>query len=486
MRWGRNRHIMPSIRRWVLLAAALSLVALCACSVKPAGEKEMISADYGQVFVYLSGGREVADAAFTLAGMSFINRDGVRHEVTPEVVSIRSGKSEDSQIRLGIFHLPSGSYDILQWRVWVPEGASAAGSGNDRPLSPAANAENSITVSTSINLRVERGGSQCLFVRWGLMPGVENATRMRPRFSATGQQLEISRLLAYVTNTGSDCVTVIDKQADRVVGTIGVGKAPRGIALNKDGSVLYVANSGSNDISVIDTGANRVVRTIGTYVESPVELALSRDDRVLFASAPDAGMVLAIDSYAGVISNRIRVGRNPMAIVADDDHRKIYAANSDSMSVSVIDMDAPVVLSTIRLNGKPGSMALCGDRLFIGDSGQRALMAMEIPSYVVKPIYTGFVPGGIACGLSDRVYVGNLTRHEIAFFHRKVGTVTRQIPVGTDPAALAVDDAVKKIYAINTGSDDVSVIDITGQKRIKTLQVGKHPHGIVTVNQSRS
>jgi len=128
-------------------------------------------------------------------------------------------------------------------------------------------------------------------------------------------------------------------------------------------------------------------------------------------------------------------------------------------------------------------MVLCDDRLFVADTGQRALTEVKIPSYAVRTLYTGFAPGGIACGFSNRIYVGNLTQNEIAFFHQTVGMVTSQIPVETNPTALAVDDSMKKIYALNSGSDNVSVIDITAQKRIKTLQVGKKPYGIVSVNQ---
>lgn len=86
----------------------------------------------------------------------------------------------------------------------------------------------------------------------------------------------------FVTQGGSDCVTVIDVRkmlayihahpapfaqdlsasANYVVAHIPVGKNPRGAVLSPDGSRLYVANRLDDTISVIDTRAARVVQTL--------------------------------------------------------------------------------------------------------------------------------------------------------------------------------------------------------------------------------
>ena len=49
----------------------------------------------------------------------------------------------------------------------------------------------------------------------------------------------------YVTNEQSGDLSVIDADAGTVVGTITLGKRPRGIAASPDGTKLYVALSGS-------------------------------------------------------------------------------------------------------------------------------------------------------------------------------------------------------------------------------------------------
>ncbi len=51
--------------------------------------------------------------------------------------------------------------------------------------------------------------------------------------------------LVYVTNEDSNDVSVIDGVTHEVVATIPIGKRPRGLKINPDGSRLYVAVSGA-------------------------------------------------------------------------------------------------------------------------------------------------------------------------------------------------------------------------------------------------
>lgn len=60
----------------------------------------------------------------------------------------------------------------------------------------------------------------------------------------------------YVTNNGSNAVSVIDGATDRVTRTIGVGTSPAGVAVDPSGisgfrNFAYVTNSDSNSASFI-------------------------------------------------------------------------------------------------------------------------------------------------------------------------------------------------------------------------------------------
>jgi len=107
----------------------------------------------------------------------------------------------------------------------------------------------------------------------------------------------------FVTNAGSDCVTVIDTKrmlgfirahpepfaedlsasAHYVVTRIPVGKNPRGVVMSRDGARLYVANRLDDTISVIDARALRVVRTLRLAGPATVT-ALRRGEQIFYSS----------------------------------------------------------------------------------------------------------------------------------------------------------------------------------------------------------
>ena len=110
-----------------------------------------------------------------------------------------------------------------------------------------------------------------------------------------------SRIL--VTHGGADVVTVIDVPAllkfahahpkgfaedlsasgNYVLARIPVGKNPRGITLNRTGSLAYVANRLDDTISVIDTRTNKVLRTIA--LETPKTItALRRGEQTFYTA----------------------------------------------------------------------------------------------------------------------------------------------------------------------------------------------------------
>ncbi len=70
---------------------------------------------------------------------------------------------------------------------------------------------------------------------------------------------------AYVANSHSGTISVIDMASNTAVATITVGSTPFGVAITPDGKHAYVANQSSKTpgtVSVIDTDSNMVVATV--------------------------------------------------------------------------------------------------------------------------------------------------------------------------------------------------------------------------------
>ncbi|MGW4785042.1 YncE family protein, partial [Streptomyces sp. NPDC004230] len=67
---------------------------------------------------------------------------------------------------------------------------------------------------------------------------------------------------AYITNTTSNNVSVIDTTTNTVVATIPVGSDPWKLAINPNGRRAYVTTAATNNVQVINTTTNTVVATV--------------------------------------------------------------------------------------------------------------------------------------------------------------------------------------------------------------------------------
>jgi YVTN family beta-propeller protein len=88
---------------------------------------------------------------------------------------------------------------------------------------------------------------------------------------------------AYITNSGSSTVSVIDTATNKVIATIPVGKSPGGVVVSPDGSKVYAANNGSNSVSVIATATNTVIATI-RVLANPLGVAVSPDGSKVYVA----------------------------------------------------------------------------------------------------------------------------------------------------------------------------------------------------------
>src|SRR5271165_4021714 len=89
--------------------------------------------------------------------------------------------------------------------------------------------------------------------------------------------------LAYITNQGSNDVSVVDLAALRVVQTIAVGRSPAGVAVSARAGRAYISNPDSRDISVIDLQSRKQVATVAGG-SGPVGIAVSPDGSRLYAA----------------------------------------------------------------------------------------------------------------------------------------------------------------------------------------------------------
>jgi gliding motility-associated-like protein len=148
---------------------------------------------------------------------------------------------------------------------------------------------------------------------------------------------------------------VISAQTNAVAATIPVGIAPWGICVTPDGGWAYVTNSMSNNVSVINTTTNKVQYTIAVD-KAPTGLAVSPDGKVVYVTNHFSGTVSVISTATNLVVSTINVGADPVGISVTPDGNKIYVVNNSSNNVSVINAATNIVESVISVGVNPESL----------------------------------------------------------------------------------------------------------------------------------
>lgn len=311
---------------------------------------------------------------------------------------------------------------------------------------------------------------------------------------------------AYVSNEDGQTISVLDTQRAEVIDTIEVGKRPRGLKLNHDGSRLYVAVSGlpkcppsvpdeecaklerdltADGIAIVDTASRKVIEVLKAGSD-PEQFDISTDGKRLFVANEDAAMTSVVDIGSGKVIARIAVGREPEGVATAPNGRWVLVTNESDNSVSVIDAQTLQVLNSVKVGQRPRDMAFTAD-------GSVAYVSGELDA----SLYRIAVPGGepverllqlrkearpMAVVLDERrnrLYMSTGRGGTVAVVDMTAPKLIAEVPVGTRPWGIALSQDGRWLYTANGPSNDVSVVDTSALRAVKQIPVGRSPWGIV-------
>ena len=176
---------------------------------------------------------------------------------------------------------------------------------------------------------------------------------------------------AYVANSFSNTVSVINTTTNTVTTTITVGTRPRGVAVSPDGTTAYVTNNTANTVSVINTTTNAVTATI-TVGTSPYGVAVSPDGTEAYVTNTGSNNVSVINTTTNAVDT-ITVGTDPLGVAVTPDGTKAYVTNYAGDDVSVIELRATATATASADAGVPG--------IFLTVAGPVGRSASEAPVY---------------------------------------------------------------------------------------------------------
>ncbi|WP_254063924.1 YncE family protein [Granulicella sp. S190] len=266
----------------------------------------------------------------------------------------------------------------------------------------------------------------------------------------------------YVVNTQSGTVTVIDARTNRVAATISVHRQPSFVVVDPTGHRAYVANAGSNSISVLDLDRRREISVSGTG-EQPAEASISPDGRALVVANQRSGSVslFEVTPFTSGSSSAIHLRSTfsgcpgAKSIVILPDSSKAFVACSAGHQVMAVSLAAA-----------PGSWAAKQNSSLLND---HMLALLNVGK---TPVHLAMKPDG------GEIFVSNFDSDSFSEISTWTNEVGGTYSIGNKPIGGIVSRDNSMLWVSNFGADSLGLYSIDDGKLAGSVRTGSAPDAL--------
>lgn len=285
---------------------------------------------------------------------------------------------------------------------------------------------------------------------------------------------------AYVPNTGSNLVSVINTNTNAVVSNISLTGGPEGVAVSGVTGKVYVTDGQNNTVSVIDALANKVIGTINVQYH-PEGICVSPDGSKVFVASATTNTVSIINANTDSVTAVVTVGSQPNGMAISNDGNRLYVANYNGNSVSVINVNNPAATpATINVGQYPYYVVMSpdGNTMYVSNYSSSNISVVNLASgQVTSTISCVSSPANMAISPDGKLlYVSNPKINIVSVIDVSSGTTTAMVTVGSQPYGISITPDGSSVYVANSASGTVSVIDTKTNTLITTTATGTSPN----------
>jgi YVTN family beta-propeller protein len=298
----------------------------------------------------------------------------------------------------------------------------------------------------------------------------------------------------YVTNGGSDTVTVLDVVNVRLDRELAVGRHPVAIAASPTRNEIYVVNQGAPEangsISVIDAERNTVVDTIPVH-RQPASIDIDAGGARAYVANTGSNSVSVIDLKTRRELAQYGAGEGPVAARIAPDGKTIVVANQQASSVTVMDPENGHVRAVFADCPGATSPVILPDssKVFVACSAGHQVMAIALAHAATKqdgnpaqpdrlealmdvgraPVDLALKPDG------GEVFASNSLSDSLSEIYNTTDEVGDTYMIGADPVRGLVSRDNALVYIANLRSQDVTIYSIDDGRRAGAIHVGDGP-----------
>ncbi len=368
----------------------------------------------------------------------------------------------------------------LNWAIVTPGGAGATsildlGRQSAITSGGAVRNNNVVTITTPFSHSIAVGDQVTI-------SGVADAS-FNGLFAVTGTPSATTFTYSQTAANASSGGGAVFNPGQLVAITLGVNV--RGVSVNSETHTAFLTDPTSTNLITFSL-LDQTVRTVPALT-GYIAAASSPITNVGIATSAGANSIQAVDLRApALIGSALTVGTGPRGVAIDPGSNVAVIANETSNDVTILNLGAirsphliessPIVtftsgsnltLNVVGFGLSGGTVRLDGTALATTVVSSRRLTA-TVPAAMLSAARRYNVDVQVGASLSN---VGELT-------------VIQPVAVGTLPSAVAIDPERDLAIVTNSGSNNVSLVDMNTGAVAATITVGTSPQGVAVLSRT--
>jgi len=325
-------------------------------------------------------------------------------------------------------------------------------------------------------------GTACAFTVPAVPGGLElvaasdpgNSSSINVGTNPTGVAYDAGTGQIFVSNYGSNYVSVISDSTGAVVATVGVGTQPYAVAYDGSTGEVYVTNAGSNNVSVISDATDTVVATVNVGA-TPFGAAYDAGTGEIFVANSGSNNVSVISDSTHLVVAAIPVGGNPVYCAYDGRRGEVFVTNQGTNNVSVLSDTSHTTLASIGVGNNPYGVAYDAGQseVFVTNFGSNNVSVIsDASNTVATSVVVGMNPYAVGYDPTrGAAFVADYSANDVSVINDATLLVTSTVAVGNGPYAVASDTGTGAVYVANLNSNNVSVL-ASGHRATAPFLVG--------------
>ncbi|MBE0574973.1 MAG: YncE family protein [Desulfuromonadales bacterium] len=417
---------------------------------------------------------------FTIGELVALRVDGTEIPLILRQTEFLGNNLDGEQKKLVSVTLPPGRY--LGLRIQIESVTLNGEEGKMDLLSP----ESPVRVDYSFS--IYEGRAEVLMLSLSADRLVTDGAFFTPKFSLWEHEQILTSLKGFVSNSGSESLTIFNKRTAHVVDAIQIGREPTGLALDQRRGWLYVALAKEHKISVVEINTNDILGQIRLrFGDEPTELVLSDSGNRLLVLNRGSHTVSIIDTTNLFEQGRIKLPADANDILISPDGNRGYAIHAAAGLLSVLDLNSYRIQRSIALDYAPikGAISADGRTLYLATDYSADLLVMDAGSLSVLSKITVGVGGQslLRDKTSGVLYVGKQSG-EIAIVDPRVlmAIDTFSMPAGLIQS-MTIDKDENALFAVMPQQNRLLKFDLISKRQIGSLELGAVSHAVVVMGE---